>query len=102
MNVNEMSVQDCLSLLGKRVKEAVTGMEGIVTNVGFDLYGCIQAIVHPGIVGKDGKISETHWFDINRLTVIKDKPVMQQPSFVAATKVREKGAEVKPTPNHWE
>lgn len=69
-----------LDLLGMPVEDRVTGFKGIVTSVGFDLYGCIQAIVHPGM-DKEGKLSEVHWFDVNRLKVTADRPVMERPEF---------------------
>lgn len=74
-------VHEHLNLLGHIVKDRVTGFEGVVTSVGFDLYGCIQAIVHPGL-GADGKVGDSCWFDINRLVVTSTKPVMKQPDFV--------------------
>lgn len=46
-----------LDLLGMRVEDRVTGFRGVVSSVGFDLYGCIQAIVNPG-QDKDGKLME--------------------------------------------
>lgn len=69
-----------LDLLGLRVKDRVSGFEGTVTSVSFDLYGCIQAIVNPG-VDKDGKPADSQWFDIVRLEVKGAKPVMQRPEF---------------------
>lgn len=69
-----------LQLLGLKVKDRVTGFEGVVTSVSFDLYGCIQATVHLGL-GSDGKISDQAWFDVNRLAVELDLPVMSRPYF---------------------
>jgi hypothetical protein len=76
------SVMDWLGLLGLRVRDRVTEMEGVVTSVGFDLYGCVQCIVHPG-KDKDGKILESHWFDAARLDVTSPRPVMRLPDFVS-------------------
>lgn len=73
-------LQQHLNMLGLRVKDRVTGITGVVTSVGFDLYGCIQAIVHPGI-GQDGKPADSLWFDIQRLEVTDPTPVMPRPSF---------------------
>lgn len=73
-------VKKHLALLGFRVKDKVTGSSGVVSSVGFDLYGCIQAIVNPGL-DKDGKPGEQQWFDINRLEVISSTPVMAPPNF---------------------
>ena len=46
-----------LNLLGMRVEDRVTGFKGVVATVGFDLYGCIQAVVNPG-TDADGKLRE--------------------------------------------
>ena len=73
-------VKQHLSLLGLKVRDRVTGLGGIVTSVGFDMYGCIQAIVHPGN-DKDGKPRDQLWFDVNRLEVLSPTPVMQRPDF---------------------
>ena len=67
-----------LKLLGFPVRDRVTGFEGIVSSVGFDLYGCVMAIVTP-LVDKDKKQGEHHWFDTKRLEVTGDKPVMEVP-----------------------
>lgn len=95
--VKVVNIKKHLSLLGLQVKDRVTGFKGIVTSVSFDLYGCVQAIVNPGGLGKDGKLAEQAWFDIARLKVIDDKPVMEVPDFeygpVAEGK---KGAAEKP------
>jgi hypothetical protein len=52
----------------------------VVSSIGFDLYGCVQAIVNPGM-GKDQKLAESQWFDVGRLKVLSDKPVMALPNF---------------------
>lgn len=69
-----------LDLLGTRVQDRVTGFSGVVASVTFDLYGCIQAIVNPGM-GSDGKLGEPQWFDVNRLHVTDANPVMERPAF---------------------
>lgn len=71
-----------LQLLGHRVQDKVTGLEGVVTSVCFDLYECIMAAVHPGI-DANGKPAESNRFDVSRLTVLPEPPVMQQPDFVS-------------------
>jgi hypothetical protein len=58
----------------------VTGYAGIVDSVGFDLYGCIQALVNPGM-DKDNKLQGGHWLDVNRLEVTDTTPVMDPPNF---------------------
>lgn len=69
-----------LDMLGMRVEDRVTGFKGVVSSIGFDLYGCIQAIVNPG-VGTDGKPQDSHWFDVNRLEITSTEPVMRRPAF---------------------
>ena len=87
-----------LDMLGMKVEDRVSGFKGTVTSVGFDLYGCIQAIVNPG-VDKDGKPADSHWFDIGRLTKLSDKPVMRRPEFewtAQAVAAGQKGPAEKP------
>jgi len=74
------NVEKHLDLLGLKVVDRVTGLKGVVTSVSFDLYGCIQAIVDPGI-DKEGKNIDNRWFDIARLKTIGSKPVMETPNF---------------------
>lgn len=69
-----------INLLGKKVRDRVTGLEGIVTSISFDLYGCIQAVVHPGLDAA-GKITEQLWFDVSRLEVKSEAGVMPPPDF---------------------
>lgn len=91
-----MYVEKHLDLLGKRVVDKVTGFVGVVTSVSFDLYGCVQAIVHPGLAD-DGKIREQSWFDIARLTVSDETPVMNRPNFISGPQARgEQGPAEKP------
>jgi hypothetical protein len=69
-----------LSILGTHVKDRITGIEGVATSVCFDLYGCIQVILHPG-VDKDGKPREQCWFDIARLEILDRPRAMPVPDF---------------------
>jgi len=75
-----MQVKKHLELLGMPCKDRVTGLTGVVTSIGFDLYGCVQAIVHPGLDEK-GVLRDTLWFDIARLEITSDEPVMDRPDF---------------------
>ena len=77
-------MQQYLDLLGLRVKDVVTGVTGIVTSIGFDLYGCVQGLVMQTLTAVDGKsIGEQFWFDTKRLVIIDDDPVMPRPDFIA-------------------
>lgn len=89
-------VQDHLRLLGYRVRDRVTGFTGVITSISFDLYGCIQAVVNPGL-DKDGKPQDQHWFDVNRLQLAEGPPVMPSPVFESVQVAKgEKGPAEKP------
>lgn len=57
-----------VNMLGYSGKDLVTGMQGIVTSVAFDLYGCIQVCINPGL-DKDGKHRESSWYDSTRIEI---------------------------------
>lgn len=86
-----------LGKLGFKVKDKVTGIEGVITSVSFDLYGCVQTIVVRGL-DKDGKKHESCWFDIARLELTSKKPVMVIPDFIeGAVAEGRKGPTEKPS-----
>jgi hypothetical protein len=87
-------IEESLALLGITVTDKVTGFKGVVTSISFELYGCIQALVNPGI-DKEGKIQEQRWFDTNRLRIGPETIVMENP-FNSTNKVVEKGPDKKP------
>lgn len=59
------------SLMGKTVKDKITGFQGIATSRHEYLTGCTQYGVQPP-VDKDGKIPEREFFDEGRLSLIGD------------------------------
>ena len=75
-----MNIKKHMNLLGLKVQDKITGFKGVVSSISFDLYGCVQAIVNPGM-DENGKLSDSHYFDVNRLKVISKKPVMGRPDF---------------------
>tara|TARA_R110000868_G_scaffold139281_1_gene354044 strand:+ start:220 stop:513 length:294 start_codon:yes stop_codon:yes gene_type:complete len=95
-----MQVKKHLSLLGLKVRDKVTGITGVVAHVGFDLYGCVQAVVNPG-VDKDGKLKDTVWLDVSRLEILDSNPVMEVPNFDFGTVAEgRQGASEKPPTFH--
>lgn len=68
-------------LLGRQVRDVITGLEGICDSVCFDLYGCIQASFRPAGTNEKGELKESRWYDIKRLTVISTAPIMPVPNF---------------------
>jgi len=88
-----------MQLLGKQVKDKVTGFKGTVSSLCFDLYGCIQAAVTPK-VSKENKPDDGRWYDVQRL-VVQGKPVMPVPDFNKNYPI-DKGPAPKPTrAMHW-
>ena len=74
------NVKKHLELLGHKVEDKVTGMKGVVDSISFDLYGCIQAALNPGI-DKDGVQMESRWYDVARLQQTSTEPVMDKPDY---------------------
>lgn len=66
-------------LLGCFVKDRVTGVTGVVTSLCYDLYGCIQVVVQP--MANGGTTPDSRWYDVTRIEVVDDTPVMQLPDF---------------------
>lgn len=54
--------------LGSKVKDRITGFEGIVTGRCEYISGCNQALVAPP-VDKEGKHRDSQWYDEQRLVV---------------------------------
>jgi hypothetical protein len=89
-----MNTKDQLNLLGLKVRDRITGYEGIVTSISFDLYGCIQAILTQRGTDKEGKSKSLGWIDTNRLEVCGKHRVMDPPWL--STTVRQIGSADKP------
>lgn len=70
-------------LLGFKVKDVVSGYEGIAESISFDLYGCIQIALRPVLEkkAKPGEMPDGRWFDAKRLIVIGKTPVLPVPNF---------------------
>lgn len=90
------STKELFSLLGYRVRDKVTEVQGVVTSVSFDLYGCRQVLVNRGY-DKDGKMYDLVWLDDNRVEVtFGSEKVMPPPDFLS-DRAPGKGPEVKPS-----
>lgn len=59
--------------LGDRVKDTITGFEGIATGHIKYITGCDQFSVKPTKLDKDGLPIKTYWFDVLRLKKIEEK-----------------------------
>jgi len=85
-------MQEHLKLLGFKVRDVVTGFEGVVGSIAFDLYGCVQAVVYAP-KNEKGELPDGRYFDTKRLMTISDAPVMAAPTFVVVP-----GGEAHPVP----
>lgn len=92
-----MKTQDHIDLLGKKCRDKVTGLTGLITIMSFDLYGGIHAIVHPGLT-LGGKIKDAMLFDIAQLDMLSDDCVIPMPDFLKSGYIEEenKGLAQKP------
>jgi hypothetical protein len=94
-------IQETIDMLGMTAKDKVTGFEGVVSSISFDLYGCVQASLTPRAKAKAEEIKYGHWFDIARLELKKGKTsrVMHAPDFRAmATRPQNFGHGAAPKP----
>lgn len=91
-------VSEYVEILGKEVSDKVTGITGRATSVNFDLYGCVQVSINPGL-DKDGKPKELGWYDFNRVEIKDHKRCMQLPEFAAVQQTELKGPERKSVPH---
>lgn len=73
--------------LGVTVIDKVTGFKGVVTGYVQYLTGCNQVLVVPPVKA-DGSYADSHWFDVQRLTVLDEAPIVLDnsatPGFDAA------------------
>lgn len=88
-------IKSSLAMLGLQAKDKITGFEGVVSSIGFDLYGCVQAVLTPP-VDKDGKPEGGHWIDVKRLEL--GARVMDPPKFETIKPGQEIGSAEKPLP----
>lgn len=70
-----MNTAQALDLIGKKVKDKITGFEGVVTGVAVYLAGCHQACIFPRVAA-DGKLPEAQWLDCVRLEVDAATPAV--------------------------
>ena len=71
---------DFIQLLGTKQRDKVTRFTGVVSTVAYDLYGCIQVALNPGLK-PDGTLADSAWFDVNRLEPTGEDRVMDVPNY---------------------
>lgn len=68
--------------LGDRVRDRISGFEGIVVGVTDWLYGCRRPMVQPGTLTADGKPTDAQSFDEPQLELL-ERAVLAPPAPVA-------------------
>ena len=58
--------------LGDRVRDKLTGFEGIAIGVSHWLYGCSRVGIEPTTLGSDGKPIEPVFFDEMRIEKVEE------------------------------
>lgn len=64
--------------LGDKVKDEITGFEGIVTGACHYISGCDQYLLQPK-VKEDGTKVDGCWFDVDRLVVLEEQVFERRP-----------------------
>jgi hypothetical protein len=91
---------ELFDLMGYRIEDKITGLQGVATSVSFDVYGCQTVLLNPGI-DKDGKLRESVWLDEARVDKKHGIRVMEPPDFLGTRKSTDnKGPELKPIPGN--
>ena len=62
-------------ILGTKVRDRISGFEGVVAGRAEYLTGCTQCVVVPP-VGPDGSHRDAEWFDEQRLAVVDHRVVV--------------------------
>jgi hypothetical protein len=73
-----------INLLGKKARDRISGMTGVVSSIGFELCdNNMRAAISPP-VDKDGKHVDGRWMSVSRIEVVGDEQVMPVPAFSTA------------------
>ena len=77
--------------LGDRVRDRVTGFEGVITVASKHLFGCTQfAVKSPEV--KDGKPIDAQWFDEGGLEIVEVDAIVPSPREPIPVSGPERGA----------
>jgi hypothetical protein len=67
-------------MLGDRVQDKINGFTGIAIGRAEYLFGCIQVLVAPEGLDKDGKPPDGHWLDEDRVKVVEPDAMVRPDS----------------------
>ena len=66
-------------MLGKTVKDKVTGFQGVATAKVEYINGCVQYCVKPKMT-EEGKMPDGEYIDVQQLEMVANEPVAVEPS----------------------
>lgn len=64
--------------LGRKVRDKVSGIEGIAVSRTEFLNGCVRYSIQPKPAKKDGSIPGELWFDVKQLEVVGPGVIVEQ------------------------
>lgn len=73
-------ISESINLLGLKATDKITSLEGVITVVCFDLYGCVQVILQPKVLTDKQEIPDGRYIDVARLSISSER-VMDTPDF---------------------
>lgn len=73
-------------VLGKKVKDTITGFEGIATGIAFYLNGCTRVCIQPRhLKDKDGGTVDSEWVDDTQIKVFESGGMKKEKEKTKAT-----------------
>jgi hypothetical protein len=97
--VPSFGAAESLALLGYRATDVVTGFQGVVEAVLFDLSGRVDVTLRPPVDKEKKTVESSHWFNASRVTKASGDnagQVMAPPAGFAEEPSTDKGAAEKP------
>ena len=73
--------------LGDRVKDIISGFEGIATGRIEYLYGCSQIQIVPETMDKDGKKRDAQWLNEQRVVIVEALAIKVSPDSRPTTEI---------------
>jgi hypothetical protein len=80
--VKKKVVQD--PQLGDKVRDGITGFEGVVTGVVAYISGCDQCLVVPAMKDEVMEMPKSSWIDVDRLSIVQEKVHSRRPVRVGS------------------
>jgi len=78
-------MKELFELLGRKVRDRITGTTGVVDTLAFDVSGRVRAAINPHYDEKEAKLPTGFWVDTNRLEILGKEAAMPIPDFSVIT-----------------